>query len=74
MSAIFNGSDSAPRRRHEQSNVLTETFPIHGENLGAAGTLWTCVAIRAFGCLLVKFESPEPKGETLEQIENEMVN
>jgi len=45
-----------------------------GENLGAAGTLWTCVAIRAFGCLLVKFKSPEPKGERLEQIENEMVN
>jgi len=54
--------------------VLTETFPILREHLGAAFTFWIYAAICLFGFLLFKARLPETKGKSLEQIEKELVN
>jgi sugar porter (SP) family MFS transporter len=54
--------------------VLTETFPVLREKLGAAITFWIYAAICAFGFLLFKFKLPETKGKTLEQLEQELVD
>jgi SP family arabinose:H+ symporter-like MFS transporter len=54
--------------------VLTETFPVLREHLGAAVTFWIYAAICLFGFLLFKFKLPETKGKTLEQIEQELVD
>jgi sugar porter (SP) family MFS transporter len=49
--------------------VLTYTFPLLNEALGAAGTFWIYAAICVAGFLFVKAYLPETKGKTLEQIE-----
>jgi MFS family permease len=54
--------------------VLTETFPILREHLGAALTFWIYAAICVFGFVLFKLRLPETKGRTLEQIERELVD
>ena len=54
--------------------VLTETFPVLREHLGAAVTFWIYAAICLFGFLLFKAKLPETKGKTLEQIEKELVD
>ena len=53
--------------------VLTETFPILREHLGAALTFWIYAAICAFGFVLFKLRLPETKGRTLEQIEGDLI-
>jgi sugar porter (SP) family MFS transporter len=54
--------------------LLTFTFPMLNESLGAAGTFWLyggiCVVIFLFVLRLI----PETKGKTLEQIERELVD
>ena len=54
--------------------VLTETFPVLRERLGAAITFWIYGGICAFGFVLFKLKLPETKGKTLEQIEQEFVD
>jgi sugar porter (SP) family MFS transporter len=54
--------------------VLTETFPLLREHLGAAVTFWIYAGICLFGFLLFKAKLPETKGKTLEQIEQELVD
>ena len=54
--------------------VLTETFPVLREHLGAAVTFWIYAAICLFGFLLFRAKLPETKGKTLEQIEQELVD
>ncbi|MES2995263.1 MAG: sugar porter family MFS transporter [Verrucomicrobiota bacterium] len=54
--------------------ILTYTFPLLNEKLGAAGTFWLYAAICVAGFLLVKFRLPETKGKSLEQIERELVD
>ena len=54
--------------------VLTETFPFLRENLGAAMTFWIYAGICLFGFFLFKLRLPETKGQTLEQIERELVD
>jgi len=54
--------------------ILTYTFPMLNEKLGAAGTFWLYAGICAAGFLLVLFRLPETKGKSLEQIERELVD
>jgi MFS transporter, SP family, xylose:H+ symportor len=49
--------------------VLTYTFPILNESLGAAKTFWIYAAICVAGFLFIRFRLPETKGRTLEEIE-----
>ena len=51
--------------------LLTYTFPILREHLGAAVTFWIYAAICLFGFLLFISRLPETKGKTLEQIEKD---
>lgn len=52
--------------------VLTYTFPILNEMVGAAGTFWIYGAICAAGCLFIRAELPETKGKTLEELEKKL--
>lgn len=52
--------------------VLTYTFPVLNNRLGASGSFWTFCAICMAGFLFVKHFLPETKGKTLEQIEKEL--
>ena len=54
--------------------VLTETFPLLREHLGAAMTFWIYAALCAFGFVLFKLRLPETKNKSLEQIEREWVD
>jgi sugar porter (SP) family MFS transporter len=54
--------------------LLTYTFPILNGKLGPAGTFWLYAAISVAGFIFVKFQLPETKGKTLEQIERELVD
>jgi sugar porter (SP) family MFS transporter len=54
--------------------LLTYTFPLLNDWLGAAGTFWLYAAICAAGFLFLKFKLPETKGKSLEQIERELVD
>jgi sugar porter (SP) family MFS transporter len=49
--------------------VLTYTFPILNNALGAAGTFWIYAGICALGFLYLAFRLPETKGKSLESIE-----
>ncbi len=51
--------------------VLTFTFPLLNEWLGAHGTFWLYGAISALGFVVVLKKLPETKGKSLEQIERE---
>jgi len=53
--------------------LLTYTFPLLNEKLGAAGTFWTYAVICLSGLLFLFFCLPETKGRTLEQIETSML-
>jgi sugar porter (SP) family MFS transporter len=50
--------------------VLTYTFPILNQALGASGTFWLYAGICWAGFLFVLFAVPETMGKTLEQIES----
>lgn len=52
--------------------LLTFTFPILQEDLGAAGVFWLYALICAAGFVFVRARVPETKGKTLEQIEKEL--
>jgi sugar porter (SP) family MFS transporter len=54
--------------------LLTFTFPALNARLGSAGTFWLYAAICAAGFVFIKFQLPETKGKTLEQIERELVD
>ncbi|WP_370459936.1 sugar porter family MFS transporter [Bacteroides sp. 519] len=54
------------------SFVLTYTFPIMNETLGASGTFWIYGGICVAGFLFIRSQLPETKGKTLEEIENEL--
>jgi sugar porter (SP) family MFS transporter len=54
--------------------LLTYTFPILNEKLGAAGTFWLYAAICVLGFVFIFAKLPETKNKTLEQIERELVD
>ena len=51
------------------SFILTYTFPILNEALGAYGTFWIYSGICVLGFLFIKSRLPETKGKSLEEIE-----
>lgn len=54
------------------SFLLTFTFPVVNQKIGAAGTFWLYAAICFAGFVFVYAQVPETKGRTLEQIESEI--
>lgn len=53
--------------------LLTVTFPILNEHLGAAGTFWAYAGICLVGLVLVARHLPETKGRSLEDLERDLV-
>ncbi len=53
--------------------ILTFTFPLLNEALGASGTFWVYAAICLLGFVFVLLKLPETKGKSLEEIEKELV-
>ncbi|MFI8379161.1 sugar porter family MFS transporter [Leeuwenhoekiella sp. NPDC079379] len=56
------------------SFILTFTFPILNDLLGAYGTFWVYSGICILGYLFIKNKLPETKGKSLEEIEFELTN
>ncbi|NER17865.1 sugar porter family MFS transporter [Spongiivirga citrea] len=54
------------------SFVLTFTFPLLNEALGAYGTFWIYSLICVLGYMFIKRKLPETKGKSLEEIELEL--
>ncbi|WP_299064566.1 sugar porter family MFS transporter [uncultured Polaribacter sp.] len=54
------------------SFILTFTFPILNDALGASGTFWVYSIICVLGFLFIKNKLPETKGKSLEEIEVEL--
>jgi sugar porter (SP) family MFS transporter len=54
------------------SFILTFTFPILNDALGASGTFWVYSFICIAGFLFIKSRLPETKGKSLEEIELEL--
>lgn len=54
--------------------ILTFTFPILNNFLGASGTFWIYSIICILGFVFIKKKLPETKGKSLEEIENELTN
>ncbi|SDG70703.1 sugar porter family MFS transporter [Winogradskyella thalassocola] len=54
------------------SFILTFTFPILNDALGASGTFWVYSFICIAGFLFIKNRLPETKGKSLEEIEFEL--
>lgn len=55
------------------SFLLTYTFPLLNEALGAAGTFWLYGLICLAGFFFIKKQLPETKGKSLEEIEKEII-
>lgn len=53
--------------------VLTYTFPLLNNSLGASGTFWLYGLICLLGGVFVVFKLPETKGKTLEELEKELI-
>lgn len=53
--------------------ILTYTFPIMNDVLGAPGTFWTYGVICFAGFLFIRSQLPETKGKSLEDIEKELI-
>lgn len=53
--------------------VLTYTFPLLNEWIGAAGTFWLYGLICVAGFFFIRARLPETKGKTLEELENELM-
>ena len=53
--------------------VLTYTFPVLNESIGAEGTFWLYGGICLAGFLFIRRKLPETKGKTLEEIEKELI-
>ncbi|WP_290567917.1 sugar porter family MFS transporter [Leeuwenhoekiella sp. UBA6783] len=56
------------------SFILTYTFPILNDLLGAYGSFWIYSIICISGFLFVKSKLPETKGKSLEEIETELTS
>ncbi|REG89196.1 sugar porter family MFS transporter [Winogradskyella sediminis] len=56
------------------SFILTFTFPILNDALGASGTFWVYSFICVAGFLFIKNRLPETKGKSLEEIELELTD
>jgi MFS family permease len=54
--------------------LLTYTFPLLNEKLGAAGTFWLYAVICVLGFVFIFFKLPETKNKSLEEIERELVD
>ncbi|MCI0491768.1 MAG: sugar porter family MFS transporter [Planctomycetes bacterium] len=54
--------------------ILTYTFPLLNERLGPAGTFWLYAAVCAAGFVFILARLPETKGQTLEDIERQLVD
>lgn len=54
--------------------ILTYTFPLLNQGLGAARTFWIYGAICLAGFLFIFLRLPETKGQTLEEIEESLVH
>lgn len=52
--------------------LLTYTFPILNETVGASGTFWLYGIICLAGFLFIRAKLPETKGKTLEELEKEL--
>lgn len=52
--------------------ILTYTFPLLNEYLGASGTFWIYGGICVAGFLFIRSQLPETKGKSLEEIEKEL--
>ncbi len=52
--------------------LLTYTFPILNEVVGASGTFWLYAGICLAGFLFIRAKLPETKGKTLEELEKEL--
>jgi SP family sugar porter-like MFS transporter len=52
--------------------LLTYTFPLLNDGLGAAGTFWVYGAICLAGFIFVKIMLPETKGKSLEELEKQL--
>lgn len=52
--------------------LLTYTFPILNEMVGASGTFWLYGIICLAGFLFIRAKLPETKGKTLEELEKEL--
>jgi SP family sugar porter-like MFS transporter len=53
--------------------ILTYTFPLLNKGLGSWGTFWLYGLICLGGFFFIKFNLPETKGKTLEEIEKEII-
>ena len=54
--------------------ILTYTFPMLNARLGPAGTFGLYGVICVFGFVYIRFNLPETKGKTLEEIEHALVD
>ncbi|MFA9191814.1 sugar porter family MFS transporter [Flavobacterium sp. FZUC8N2.13] len=52
--------------------ILTYTFPLLNNSLGAYGTFWLYGVVCFVGYLFLRIYLPETKGKSLEEIENEL--
>ncbi len=52
--------------------LLTYTFPILNEAVGASGTFWLYSLVCLGGFLFIRAKLPETKGKTLEELEKEL--
>lgn len=52
--------------------LLTYTFPILNETVGASGTFWAYGVVCLAGFLFIRAKLPETKGKTLEELEKEL--
>ena len=55
------------------SFLLTYTFPLLNEFLGASGTFWVYGGVCVAGFLFIRSHLPETKGKSLEEIEKTMI-
>jgi sugar porter (SP) family MFS transporter len=53
--------------------ILTYTFPLLNETMGASGTFWIYAGICITGFLFILAKLPETKGKSLEEIENQLI-
>ncbi len=53
--------------------ILTYTFPLLNQSLGAAGTFWVYAGVCIVGFIFILTKLPETKGKSLEEIEKELV-
>ena len=52
--------------------LLTYTFPLLNETMGAAGTFWLYGSVCLAGFFFIRAKLPETKGKTLEELEKEL--